>query len=583
MRHLIGTPTTIGTYNMTYTVTDADGDTDTLSFTITVENSTGNIVGNFQLHRSHGNSRGMAYANDRFYIFRWLDNKVYAYSGTGQRDPDNDFDLNLRFGPLDRFAYANGRFYVFHVQGVGGKLFAYTITGNRDASNDLELHPDNSWPRGVAYADGRFYVVDQQDGKVYAYTDSGDRDAAADFALAHVRFFGSYAGIAYVKDRFYVLDDLDDKVYTYTISGDRDAAADFALACDNVSPVGIAYANDSFHVLDWIDRKIYTYAGAGGNTGLSVCFRAGSNPGDQSYPIGTAISTLTLSTARGGNGPLTYSLLPEVPGLSFDPTTRRLTGTPSRVGTYDLTYRAMDVDGANDSLAFTITVTEPEPDLVVESATVSDDTPDAGASFTLSATVRNAGGGDAAATTLRYYRSSDSRISSADTEVGTDAVGALSSSGTSMESISLTAPSSPGTYYYGACVDSVSRESNTANNCSSAVQVTVSDGTDPSYTLLDRWWVYPNGLVNFVAVTIGPGDCVNVNGSTLNGVTYTVHSTKWQRRASAASAWEDVTNTEQQGKVCSYIPATSGEYRMVGDITRGGSRGNYSSNTITVN
>ena len=583
MRHLTGTPTTIGTYDMTYTVTDADGDTDTLSFTITVENPRGNIVGNFHLHERHFNSRGIAYANDRFYFFNWLSNKVYAYSGTGQLDPDNDFDLTLATGPLHRFAYANNRFYVFHVHGTGGKLFAFTITGERDVSTDLELHPDNASPQGVAYADGRFYVVDQQDDKVYAYTDSGDRDAAADFALAHVRFFGSYAGIAYVKDRFYVLDDLDDKVYAYTISGDRDAAADFALACDNISPVGIAYANDSFHVLNWIDRKIYTYAGAGGNTNLSVCFRAGSNPGDRSYPIGTAISALTLPTARGGNGPLTYSLLPEVPGLSFDPATRRLTGTPSRVGTYDLTYRAMDVDGANDSLAYTITVTEPEPDLVVESATVSDDTPDAGASFTLSATVRNAGGGDATATTLRYYRSSDSRISSADTEVGTDAVGALSSSGTSMESISLTAPSSPGTYYYGACVDSVSGESNTANNCSSAVSVTVGDGMETSYTVLDRWWLYSNGLVNFVAVTIGPGDCVNVNGSTLNGVTYTVHSTKWQRRDSAASSWEDVPDTEQQGKVCSYRPTTPGEYRMVGDITRGGTRGNFSSDILTVN
>ena len=36
-RQLTGTPTTAGTYAMTYTVTDADGDTDSLSFTIIVE------------------------------------------------------------------------------------------------------------------------------------------------------------------------------------------------------------------------------------------------------------------------------------------------------------------------------------------------------------------------------------------------------------------------------------------------------------------------------------------------------------------------------------------------------------------
>ena len=116
------------------------------------------------------------------------------------------------------------------------------------------------------------------------------------------------------------------------------------------------------------------------------------------------------------------------------------------------------------------------PDLVVEAVSVSNSSPDAGASFTLSATVRNGGDGSADATTLRYYRSTNSTISSGDTEAGTDAVRALSGSASSPESISLTAPSSASTYYYGACVDSVSGESNTANNCSDGVRVQVADG-----------------------------------------------------------------------------------------------------------
>jgi hypothetical protein len=40
-------------------------------------------------------------------------------------------------------------------------------------------------------------------------------------------------------------------------------------------------------------------------------------------------------------------------------------------------------------------------------------------------------------------------------------------------SINLTAPSDPGDYYYGACVNSVSGESNTVNNCSTAVLVSL--------------------------------------------------------------------------------------------------------------
>ena len=125
-----------------------------------------------------------------------------------------------------------------------------------------------------------------------------------------------------------------------------------------------------------------------------------------------------------------------------------------------------------------ITVPEPdiEPDLVVESVSVSDSGPNAGASFTLSATVRNRGDGGSPATTLRYHRSSNATISRNDTQVGTDSVSGLSASRTSAESISLTAPSSAGTYYYGACVDSVTGESDTDNNCSAGVRVSVSSG-----------------------------------------------------------------------------------------------------------
>ncbi len=50
----------------------------------------------------------------------------------------------------------------------------------------------------------------------------------------------------------------------------------------------------------------------------------------------------------------------------------------------------------------------------------------------------------------------------------------LSASLTSPKSNRITAPDSGGTYYYGACVDSVSGESNTGNNCSNGVAVTVS-------------------------------------------------------------------------------------------------------------
>ena len=133
------------------------------------------------------------------------------------------------------------------------------------------------------------------------------------------------------------------------------------------------------------------------------------------------------------------------------------------------------------------------PDLVIQTPSVSDSSPNAGGSFTFSATVRNQGNGLSASTTLRYYRSTDATITTSDTAVGTDAVDALTPAGTSDESISLTAPSTAGTYYYGACVDPVSGESNSQNNCSSAMRVTVAQVSDED--------VY----VRHESLTIGPG------------------------------------------------------------------------------
>ena len=72
---------------------------------------------------------------------------------------------------------------------------------------------------------------------------------------------------------------------------------------------------------------------------------------------------------------------------------------------------------------YTFEVTGSPADLVVQSASVSDSTLTPGQSFTLRATVRNQGSGQSAATTLRYYRSTNRTISTQDTQVGTDAVG----------------------------------------------------------------------------------------------------------------------------------------------------------------
>ena len=153
---------------------------------------------------------------------------------------------------------------------------------------------------------------------------------------------------------------------------------------------------------------------------------------------------------------------------------------PSTPDTYYYGACVNSVSGESDTAnncsdAVAVTVLPLPSDLVVDTPSSSLSTPMTGQSLTLNVTVRNRGDGSSGPTTLRFYRSTDSTITSGDTEVGTDHVAGLDAPGSSAESILTYAPSTPGTYYYGACVDSVSRESDTTNNCSAVVAATVSE------------------------------------------------------------------------------------------------------------
>ena len=121
----------------------------------------------------------------------------------------------------------------------------------------------------------------------------------------------------------------------------------------------------------------------------------------------------------------------------------------------------------NCSAAVTITVSAP-PDLVADLFEFRPDTVAPGARLTLDATVTNEGEGESPITTLRFYESIDRRFSS-DEEIGRVSVGALATDRSSTESIRLTAPSEPGTYYYRAYIDEVANEEVTTNNWSNYI------------------------------------------------------------------------------------------------------------------
>ncbi len=107
------------------------------------------------------------------------------------------------------------------------------------------------------------------------------------------------------------------------------------------------------------ETVILTASGTGDDAGITamatLTIRDGMQPdsapvlsggiNDQRYSTVAAIEPVTLPIATGGNGPLRYSIAPELPaGLSFDDATRVLSGTATSAGTDTFTYTAHDTD-----------------------------------------------------------------------------------------------------------------------------------------------------------------------------------------------------------------------------------------------
>ena len=221
---------------------------------------------------------------------------------------------------------------------------------------------------------------------------------------------------------------------------------------------------------------------------------------------GTATSSATTLQAsqRSGSTNIFNPIGNPTPVPSIAPNsiaTRYIALTaPAVPGTY--AYRVQIGNGTPKiSNVISVTVTNPV-DLSVDTPTVDKATVPPGETFTLTTTVTNVGTGNFTGSniTLRYFRSADTTLNATDgtdTQVGTDLTAYISgSSGTTSGSITLTAtaPSEQGTYYYYAYVVPLPGEQSyydpnynyydrTANNTSPYVTVTVSAPPDLTVSL----------------------------------------------------------------------------------------------------
>ena len=146
--------------------------------------------------------------------------------------------------------------------------------------------------------------------------------------------------------------------------------------------------------------------------------------------------------------------------------------------------------------------------VVAGSVSIDDATLKQGQSIALGATVRNVGGVAAGATTLRFYWSTDSSISTTDTQLCEVAVPSLvaDSGATLSAACAVPAAATAGDYYVGACVDTQSGEESVANNCSAGVAVSI-DNFD---------WIVEPGSVSIDDATLKPGQSIALGATVRN-------------------------------------------------------------------
>ena len=423
------------------------------------------------------------------------------------RSPAADFDGLTAAGNIGPQGIWSDGTTMWVADFIQDKIYAYDMATKerapREEFNTLTA-AGNSWPVGI-WSDGTtMWAADLTDAKIYAYDMATKQQAPRqDFNSLTAAGNSKPRGIWSDGTTMWVADSNAGKLYAYDmVTKARVPGKDFNTlrAAGNTVPWGIWSDGTTMWTADWSDEKIYAY---------DVATKARVSSRD----FNTLISA-------GNSGPQ---------GIWSDETTMWV------------------ADWLDEKLYAYHMPQVVNPELVVETPTVDNSSPAAGASFTLSATVRNQGSGPSAPTTLRYYLSTDSTITGGDTELGADAVGVIAASGSSPQSLGLTAPSTAGTYYYGACVDAVAGETDTTNNCSTAVAVTVATtpgaptglaATANGETRIDLSWSAP----------------ANNGGAAITGYRIEV--------STDGSSWSDlVADTNSTGTAYAHTGLTLGDAR----------------------
>ena len=156
----------------------------------------------------------------------------------------------------------------------------------------------------------------------------------------------------------------------------------------------------------------------------------------------------------------------------------RLTLTGVAAGTATVMVTAIDPGGLRAVQGVSVSVSRATaPDLEFSRVDPQDITVAPGGEGVVEFTIRNAGDAASNATNTRAHQSEDATITTSDRVVSEDIrIEALAPADTATVRLRISVPAgaTAGSTYFGMCVDPVTGEANTGNNCSTAARLTIS-------------------------------------------------------------------------------------------------------------
>ena len=408
-RTLSGTPSEVAISLMTYEVTDADGDTATLTFEIEVDTmpsfdgatvadqsyQTGEDIGVLGLPVASSGDGPLVYSLSPAVPGLTFDAGSRTLSGTptvaGTYEMTyrvEDSDTNMEESDAEELTFTVSVELTFAAVAARQTTF----TAGEEIKQPWELPVGRSTdaltyslvgelPPGLVFdAEARTisgtppadFLYAESYPFTYRAVDSDGDSAELEFTLV-VHGMPSF-GAQVVEDQLYTAGNEvslglpeaagGNVALTYTLEGELPAGLSFDGVARTISgalPTDVTYAEGyalTYRVTD-VDGDAVTLRFAIAVNGIPSFVREEE---DQLYTAGEAVS-LELPEAVGGNVARTYRLDGELPsGLAFDPATRTISGTPPEFATYAfegyaLTYRVADVDGEEPApLVFTIRV-----------------------------------------------------------------------------------------------------------------------------------------------------------------------------------------------------------------------------------